>query len=105
MLSIPLEGKVSTVGALSLMSLRSTLISCVAEYVPSVTVTVSTYTAFVSLSGADEKVKTPEFALIFTLISLPPSEIENTKASPSASVAVTVPMAVWFSSAVKEALM
>ena len=79
-------------GAVSSTSVIVTVMSCVDELVPSLTVTVAVTEVVVSKSGALTKVRTP----VEELISSVEPETENVKSlrSPSASDAVTVPIAV-----------
>ena len=72
---------------------------CVAELIPtksiiSVAVTTAVYVDLVSKSGAVTKLKTPEEVIAN-------SEPEILKVIADRSEAVTVPIVVWFSSAVK----
>jgi hypothetical protein len=57
---------------------------------------VEVYIAFVSKSGSDTNVRVP----IGVIASSSPATVKVTS-SPSASVAVTTPIAVWFSAALK----
>ena len=83
---------------MSLASVTLTLIVWSAVLVPSLAVTVALYNFLVSKSGADTKVKTPAVVIA----SSEPETVKVTE-SPSASVAVTVSIAVWFSAALKVA--
>ena len=82
----------------SLTLVTLTAIFWVDEFIPSVAVIVPLYDDWVSKSGADEKVKTP-----LVLIDKPSPETLNAIDELSTSVAVTVPIAVWFSAAVNVA--
>ena len=85
-------------GAMSFTLVTVTVMSWVVSFTPSVAVTVAVYEDLVSKSGAVLKVKTPAEVMASSV----PETVKVTSSS-SASVAVTVPMVVWFSSALKEA--
>ena len=85
-------------GGISSTSSTLIVIAWVAELMPSVTVIVAVYLSFVSKSGSDTNVRMP----IGVIASSSP-ETMNVTSSPSASVAVTVPIEVWFSPALKVA--